>query len=400
MNLQASMILNYRKVLEEFTSAEFNIRNQEHEFEEWSSSQSIVLGSSRKRPRHDENNDPTMTQSLQKDLLMFNRLNMAEIQYELKDYKELFSKLKLTYLEQETKETFLRVILDEEEEQRDDENYKENHKSHEKKLPLWKLGQNDIEQVNNTNGQLKQVLVSKKQSLQDTSDQIAKLVNQTCEKYEKLKSEVIQAKILLNEMQDMLAEFESLQQQQDQEQSSDNNIGHGNLSLTETKQLQKDLKLKDSQLGFDIDQLQVVTLPQQVAELSRLQSELTRLQSIKFKLENMASQTLTTRQAEIADGKFLQKQNMAKWHASAVEIVKSILMVDNVSVDKSVGTIDVIARTARNRKIEVRLEFESGFFKNAKMSVPVMDVSSIVDNAKKLQSIRYYFESIKLLVDE
>lgn len=162
-DISADFIADNRAVLSSFASASFNFQKQEHEFKEWSSRrQSIALGS--------PGNTSTQHTNTITNTDLFDRSNPAAIEFELKDYRELFSKLKVTYLEQETKEAFLRVILEE----NDDENFEG------KELKMWRTGQKEIDEVTQRNAELKAVLVEKKKKLQDTSDEMSKLVEDVC----------------------------------------------------------------------------------------------------------------------------------------------------------------------------------------------------------------------------
>ncbi|ODQ73052.1 hypothetical protein LIPSTDRAFT_283223 [Lipomyces starkeyi NRRL Y-11557] len=156
---------HHRQILAKFTTVRLNIAAQENDFKEWTMRSSIALG----------NGSPVCSPARKIQSMPVDCSNPAAIEVELKDFKELFSKLKVTYLEQETKETFLRAILDDDEEKASDE------ASERKDLGVWRVGQLDLDEATQRNLGLKQLLVDKKKALQNASNEIAALVEEVCD---------------------------------------------------------------------------------------------------------------------------------------------------------------------------------------------------------------------------
>lgn len=145
-------IEQHAQVLQDFNATKLNIHAKQEDFASRSASFSSTGNS-----RLDENHSPNTINS------------------ELKDYQELFSKLKVTYLEQETKEKFLRMILSEEVE---DANENENTAS---KLNFWKTNQSNLVEAEDNNFLLKDTLSIKKKELARYSDESTRLIYKLCE---------------------------------------------------------------------------------------------------------------------------------------------------------------------------------------------------------------------------
>ncbi|KAK9255754.1 hypothetical protein V1507DRAFT_502002 [Lipomyces tetrasporus] len=375
---------HHSQILAEFTNARLNFTNQEHDFKEWSTRCSIALGSGSplRSPTH-------MAQNISVDCS-----NPAAIEVELKDFKELFSKLKVTYLEQETKETFLRVILDD----NDDEGETENEDSNERKdLRIWRIKEKDLDEATQRNAGLKQVLVDKKNALQDASDQITALVGEVCDKYEILKTEVGQAEDMLQEIESMEAEVRELERGEDEADKD----GHQALSLKETRDLYGNLITQDLELDRDIHELKEVIIPGKRRELENLTAELGRLSELSKRLEEAARLAVEERQLEMRQGKTVAKENIGRWYSNVLYILKSLLFIDKVHVDRVSEQVILSFKNSKERTFEVKLSFNKGRFYNATMINPsTLHISRVVDIAVKHNDVRYFIEELKLMVEQ
>ncbi|KAK9456290.1 hypothetical protein V1511DRAFT_497066 [Dipodascopsis uninucleata] len=387
-----SSLVDYRNRIELFKSYNFNIQKQEHDFKQLSSRTSIGLGSGPTvaSPVH----SPTYTIQSQEG---FNRLDPYAIEYELKDYKELFSKLKVTYLEQETKETFLRLILDE----------GDNDKDLNQELELWKISQVDIETVQDKNRNLKQALVEKKKRLQVISDEIAALVKSVCERYEKLNNEMLTAETMLQEMEDMEKEIAELEAVYPEKVEDVDQI----LSLKETLEICAATGIEQDKLRRDIENLRSTVIPDRKQQLQSLKHELSSLQDLQKKLEHNAQRAVTKRQAELVQGTVVQKENIGKWYANVLEIIAGILPVNSVttgenSIDFTMSVSDPSREThaSQRKSYNVRIIFSSGVFKDAIVTPSTETLSEsiniLVSNTCESNNIRYFIEELRMLLEK
>ncbi|KAK9326382.1 hypothetical protein V1517DRAFT_283216 [Lipomyces orientalis] len=375
---------HHREILTEFSNARLNFTNQEHDFKEWSTRCSIALGSGSplRSPTHTAQN------------MSVDCLNPAAIEVELKDFKELFSKLKVTYLEQETKETFLHIILDD----NDDEAGTENGDSNARKdLRIWRIKQKDLDEATQRNAGLKQVLVDKKKALQDASDEITALVGEVCDKYEILKTEVSQAENMLQEIESMQAEVRELERSEDEAETE----GHQALSLKETQDLYGNLTTQDLELDGDIHELKEVIIPGKRRELENLTAELGRLSELSKRLEEAATLAVEERQMGMKQGKTVAKENIGRWYSNVIYILKSLLYIDKVHVDRVSEQVTLSFKNSKERTFEVKLSFNNGRFYNAAMINPsTLHISRVVDIAVKYNDVRYFIEELKMIVEQ
>ena len=107
-------------------------------------------------------------------------------------HREVFENLKVAYMEQETKEKFLRSILLE---------------------PAMLVEQEDVMAIEEENKQKKAELKEEKRKVGDIQKEMEKLSRQLCEDYEDLTHRVQETTRLYNEMQEMQRELEELEAQ-------------------------------------------------------------------------------------------------------------------------------------------------------------------------------------------
>ncbi|KAK9492717.1 hypothetical protein V1508DRAFT_132722 [Lipomyces doorenjongii] len=370
---------HHRQILAKFTTVQLNIANQENDFKEWTTRSSIALG----------NGSPTRSPTRKIQSMSVDCSNPAAIEVELKDFKELFSKLKVTYLEQETKETFLRAILDDDDEKATEE------ASERKGLRVWRVGQLDLDDATQRNVGLKQVLVDKKNALQNASNEIAALVGRVCDKYEVLKMDVSEAEEMLQEIETMQAEVRELEK----DEEGDKEV-HQTLSLKETLSLYGNFRAQESELDDDIHELTEVIIPKKKQELEKLSTELINLSEISRKLEEAAKIAIEARKVEMKQGKIIAKENIGQWYTNVLLTLKRLLFVDKLHVDPITEQVTLSLKNSKDRSHEVKLAFSKGRFCNATMTHPAsLDISRAVDKAVQSNDIRYFVEELKRIVE-
>ncbi|KAK9356135.1 hypothetical protein V1523DRAFT_403230 [Lipomyces doorenjongii] len=370
---------HHRQILAKFTTVQLNIANQENDFKEWTTRSSIALG----------NGSPTRSPTRKIQSMSVDCSNPAAIEVELKDFKELFSKLKVTYLEQETKETFLRAILD------DDDEKATVEASERKGLRVWRVGQLDLDDATQRNVGLKQVLVDKKKALQNASNEIAALVGRVCDKYEVLKTDVSEAEEMLQEIETMQAEVRELEK----DEEGDKDV-HQTLSLKETLSLYGNFKAQESELDDDIHELTEVIIRKKKQELEKLSTELINLSEISRKLEEEAKIAIEARKVEMKQGKIIAKENIGQWYTNVLLTLKRLLFVDKLHVDPITEQVTLSLKNSKDRSHEVKLAFSKGRFCNATMTHPAsLDISRAVDKAVQSNDIRYFMEELKRIVE-
>ncbi|KAK9370189.1 hypothetical protein V1509DRAFT_616991 [Lipomyces kononenkoae] len=373
-------VSHHRNILSEFKSLQLDITNQERDFKEWSTRVSTA---------HSDGS-PARSPTCKPQSVAPEGLNPAAIEVELKDFKELFSKLKVTYLEQETKETFLRVILDDDEEDPKGDPYER------KDLKVWNIGQTDLDEAAERNVGLKQALVEKKRALQKVSDEIADLVGEVCDRYEILKKDVTEAEDMLRDMESMQVELQELERS---EKDENQNV-HQTLPLKETLDLYENLKAQEMGLDNDIRELAEVIIPEKKSELEKLATELVNLSEMKKRIDEVAKLAIEERQIEIKHGKIVAKENIGRWYSNVLYILSRLLSIDKADIDQLNEQVTLSFKNSKDRVYEVKLSFTSGRFYNATMISPTsLDIARVVDRAVQSNDIRYFIEELKLMVE-
>ncbi|KAG0232983.1 hypothetical protein BGW42_007796 [Actinomortierella wolfii] len=121
-------------------------------------------------------------------------LALSRLEGEVEYFKELFDKLKFSYLEQDSKEKFLNGIL---------------------KEPPLEIKQEDNEELEAKNMETKKMLEDKVQQMEDLRQEIAEVADSVCRDHAVLEKDIIEMTKMLWEMKDMEAELAALKSVED-----------------------------------------------------------------------------------------------------------------------------------------------------------------------------------------
>ncbi|KAK9448717.1 uncharacterized protein V1518DRAFT_299513 [Limtongia smithiae] len=380
VSIPGGFVETQRERLRAFADTQFHLQTDEDEFKQWTSQRSSIAL---------RNGGATVTNLSFDGAAMptLDRANPADVEFELKDFKELFSKLKVTYLEQETKETFLRLILD------DDGDADMGADS--RKQKMWEIDLNEISKVTTRNEELKQILSSKKKHLQEVSDEITAHVNDLCKKYEVVKTEVSESEQLLEEIESMRAEFMALQQQESEVQDVDQK-----LSMREIAEVLATLEVQETDLDHDISKLRDSIIPDQYRRLQSIEANLKDLTSLQTKLEASAKLANEVRQAELRERRIVEQESMALWYSNALEKLSSLLGVDSIDINSAKEHLIVSCRNDKEEPYTVKLIFTKGRFYDAKMITPVsLNIQDATERAVRTNDVRSFMQELIALVN-
>ncbi|KAI0808823.1 hypothetical protein GGR55DRAFT_186481 [Xylaria sp. FL0064] len=225
----------------------------------------------------------------------------ASLEADLTHYRELFAKLRFSYVEQVTKEKFIRAIVGD--------------------PPLIVSSQENIE-LEKQNLEAKATLKALKTEVADMVTELEKKAKDLSKKYEKVKTETAK----LEELPAKLDELESAVAKLRANQTSGLNPNPElNLPLAKTLQLVDARKRERDELDRQLEQLQS-QVPRKKKELERLQAE---LQPLETKRQNsMAAAKEAKRRKEAALGGVEDDlEERGRWYRAAEASLKQMLEI-------------------------------------------------------------------------
>ncbi|KAL3420055.1 hypothetical protein PVAG01_08554 [Phlyctema vagabunda] len=225
----------------------------------------------------------------------------ASLEADLTHYKELFSKLRFSYLEQATKEKFIRAIVGE--------------------PPLVVDHQENVE--------LEQTLAVTKAELKAQKTRVAELVvelekkgRELCRKYETIQMQTARLINLPEHIEGLEARVEELRATQ--EPGPNPNL---NLPLEKTLNLVEEREKHRSELDRQLEQLELM-LPRKTRELERLQTELQPLEA-KRASSTAAAKEAKRRKEEALGGVGDDLEERGRWWRGVEGGLKGMLEVEN-----------------------------------------------------------------------
>ncbi|KAG5513346.1 hypothetical protein PMAC_001409 [Pneumocystis sp. 'macacae'] len=272
------------------------------------------------------------------------------VESDLKYFKELFSKLKFSYIEQETKERYLRAILDD---------------------PILVVEHKDNIELEKKNVELKSHLKSRKEDVDKTCKELEQTVSKVCNDYETTIQQAIEADHMLKEIEKMEKEIEELKDnEKNQEQ---------NLPLKDSLSLLSSQTKKASKLKKDIDQFQAV-YEHKKEQLKETIDEVKKRENEKQCCEAFAKEAIHTRQLSTMNEKY-KKEQSGLWYQSLLDLQTTLLQIKNFRYDNSQERIDLTLKT-RKGHLPIHLFFKNGLFHDACVDLNI-DIEKTLSQAKQ-----------------
>jgi len=219
----------------------------------------------------------------------------ASLQADFTHYKELFSKLRFSYLEQVTKEKFLRAITEE---------------------PPLIVEQDEISKLEAQSSAAKSELQQSKAAVDRIVKELDELSRRLSTEYVDIRETIEKAQQLPRETAEMEEELRKLRNENDGNPEL-------NIPLPDTLEL---LTSKESELAMQEDELRQLqkTLPERQRHLQDLNNEISPMETDKAGIEKFASEAVRMRDSARAAGK-ADRENTGQWYKSVHETLSTML---------------------------------------------------------------------------
>ncbi|KTW26357.1 hypothetical protein T552_02840 [Pneumocystis carinii B80] len=314
-------LLDIQKAISSFMSTKLFIHSQKQDYIKKTNS---AITTSSQQTGLDKNSNVQMMEMNEN----VPGLNMVES--DLKYFKELFSKLKFSYIEQETKERYLRAILDD---------------------PILVVENKDNLELEKKNMELKSLLKNTKESLNETCQNLEQTISKVCNEYEIMIQQALEASDMLKEIEKMEAEIEELK---DNEQNAEQNLPlKDSLSLL-TSQTAKSIKLKK-----DIKNYQAI-YENKKKQLEEVVEETKKSEKEKQSCEAFAKEALHTRNTFSTDNRY-KKEQTCLWYQSLLDLQTSLFEIKNIKQDNTKEHIYLTLKTHMG-DINIHIYFKDGRF--------------------------------------
>lgn len=290
-----------------------------------------------------------------------NMLSPVAVESDLKYFKELFSKLKFSYIEQETKEQYLRAILDD---------------------PILVVEHKDNLELEKKNAELKSLLKNKKESVEAICQDLEQTISKICNEYEVMIQQAFEADHMLKEIEKMEAEIEKLK---DNEQSTEQKLPLKDSLSFLSSQTEKSIKLKK-----DIKQYQTIYKNKE-KQLEEMTDEIKKCENERQSYKTFAEEALHTRNAFSTDGRYKQEQ-ACLWYQSLLDLQISLLQIKDLKHDYTQEHIDFVAKT-RTGPVKIHIYFKEGRLYDIHTN-PVIHTKDILLEAKKRNDPLFFLNTI------
>ncbi|KAF4633994.1 hypothetical protein G7Y89_g4113 [Cudoniella acicularis] len=231
---------------------------------------------------------------------VFDNPTPASLEADLTHYKELFSKLRFSYLEQVTKEKFIRAIVGD--------------------PPMVVEHQENVE--------LEKALAVSKASLKAQKTEVAELVEELekrgrelCRKYENIKMQTAQLESLPETIEGLQASIGKLKESQ--QPGSNPTL---NMPLEKTLALIEERKKERAKLDKQLEQLQLL-VPRKTRELERLNAELQPLE-VKRLGSTASAREAKRRKEEALGGVGDDLEERGRWWRGVESGLKGMLDIE------------------------------------------------------------------------
>ena len=233
---------------------------------------------------------------------VFSPSNLAA---DLQHYRDLFSKLRFSYLEQVTKEKYLRGIVGE--------------------PPILATSEENAA-LEEKLGIMKSELKAKKLGVEALIQEVEELARQIAERYDGVNASVTLLETLPEEVSDLEQEVEELRRQlvEKEGESERSDDPRMNLSLEETEQLLDEQQRKNEELARQISEIEKA-MPGKTWECEKAERELEEVESRRNEITRSARDA--QRMKEQGGRDLLEEQG--RWYKSSEIVMRGLLGVQS-----------------------------------------------------------------------
>lgn len=225
----------------------------------------------------------------------------ASLEADLTHYKELFAKLRFSYVEQVTKEKFIRAIVGD---------------------PPLIVSPQENSHLEKENAAAKARLKELKLEVADMVAELERQGRQLSQEYEKIQLETAQLKELPDKMDRLEEQIAKLKNAQSPGQGPDLN-----LPLTRTLELVEDRKNQEMELDRLLEQLQA-HIPRKRKEIDRLQAELQPLETRRQNSTAAAKEARRRKEAALG-GVEDDLEERGRWWRASEAVLKQMLGIQS-----------------------------------------------------------------------
>lgn len=222
----------------------------------------------------------------------------ASLRADLAHYKELFAKLRFSYVEQVTKEKFIRAIVGD--------------------PPLIVTMQENLD-LEKENAAAKSELKALKLEVADMVAELEKRGRELSKRYENVKLETAKLRELPAKSQELEERIEELREEQESS-SEDPNL---NLPLAKTRELITRRKREQQELARELEALEAKA-PRKRKEAERLQAELQPLETKRQNSMTAAKEAQRRKEAALG-GAADDLEQRARWWRASENVLKQVL---------------------------------------------------------------------------
>ncbi|KAF4975428.1 hypothetical protein FZEAL_7776 [Fusarium zealandicum] len=227
----------------------------------------------------------------------------ASLTADLAHYKELFAKLRFSYVQQVTKEKFIRAIVGD---------------------PPMIVTMEENMELEKENAVVKKQLKELKIEVADMVTDLERRGIELSKKYESVQLETTQLNEMPSKVEELEILIEELRATQDTPQGSNPNL---NLPLAKTQDLINQRKLEQQELARELESLQA-KVPRKRKEAERLHTE---LQPLEIKRQNSATAAREARRRKEAalGGAADDLEERARWWRASEGVLTQVLHIKN-----------------------------------------------------------------------
>ncbi|KAA8915099.1 hypothetical protein TRICI_002758 [Trichomonascus ciferrii] len=290
--------------------------------------------------------------------------NPTVLPQEIQKHIEQFENMKVTYLEQETKEKFLRSIISD---------------------PPVFVEQSNVEEIEAENKQKKANLKKQKAQVNEVQRQLDLLSRQLCADYEDLSTKAKGASEMSKEMETMQAEIDKLTKQEEALELPALEDPDMNLPAPELNRLADEYGKQKQEIDQTLVELTSQSIPQSREEHNQLKQEVSRLEKEKTRTENMAQEMVKLREEEMQKGR-IHNETTAEWYRSLIHILEHILGISNFELTQQDHPQTKISFTYKDaHQVELLANSQTGELLSASLSNSnAENVQTILKQTKSL----------------
>ncbi|KAF9889792.1 hypothetical protein FE257_006882 [Aspergillus nanangensis] len=244
-------------------------------------------------------NDDSSQAKRNSDVSTIDNPTPASLEADLTHYKELFSKLRFSYVEQVTKEKFLRAIVGD---------------------PPLVVGHNENVELETRMAEVKAELRARKEDVRTMIEEMEKKGRELAERYKNVQLQITQLSTLPESIENLESTIASLRAHKVSNMDSSSSQ---NLPLPATLSL---LSEREAELAALNRQLAAVqnALPRKTREAEAIERELGVLERRKAEAVTQAREAQRKKQEGESDG----LEEMGRWYRSAEEALKDLVGVE------------------------------------------------------------------------